>query len=90
MTDEEIIAYMKPKINATFEVYESWERWISIEVDGLPGRWIIAKVHYTRMDRVKPFKNDDELREHLDKRCNAINKRLLEAKKNEKNNRKKH
>lgn len=71
---------MKTKIKAKFEVYESWERWIVIEVDGLPGRWIIAKVH-SRMDRVKPFKNDDELREHLDKRCNAINKRLKETKK---------
>lgn len=80
MTDKEIIAYLKNKINAKFEVYESWERWIAIEVDGLPGRWIIAKVHYTRMDRTKPFKNDDELRKHLDKRCNAINKRLKETK----------
>lgn len=84
MTDKEIIAYMKPKIKAKFEVYESWERWIAIEVDGLPGRWIIAKVHYTRMDRIKPFKNDDELRKHLDKRCNAINKSLKEIKENEK------
>jgi hypothetical protein len=89
MTDEEIIAYIKPKILAKFKVYESWERWMTIEVNGLPGRWIIAKVHYTRMDRVKPFKNDDELREHLVKRCNAINKRLKETK-NEKIDRKKH
>ena len=89
MTDEEIIAYMKSKIKAKFDVYESWERWITIEIDGLPGRWIIAKVHYTRMDRVKPFKNDDEMREYLDKRCIIINKRLKETK-NEKIDRKKH
>lgn len=76
MTDEEIIAYMKPKIKVKFKFCETCDHWIVIEVDGCSGRWIIAKVHYTKMDRVKPFKNDDELREYLDKRCNAINKRL--------------